>query len=69
MEWNYTTLRVLMNQEEIIEFNDKKFPLNCVILNDLGPTKERFDILFGRMRITLEKLIRYWNLLLSKLLK
>ena len=54
-EWNYATLRAVVNQAEDIEFNDKKFPLNCVTLKTVVFIKEGFDLLFGQMHIALEK--------------
>ena len=44
-----------MNHAEDIEFNDKKFPLNCVTLKTVVFIKEGFDLLFGQMHIALEK--------------
>ena len=44
-----------MNQAEDIEFNGKKFPLNCVTLKTVVFIKEGFDLLFGQMHIALEK--------------
>ena len=54
-EWNYATLRAVVNKAEDIECNGKKFPLNCVTLKTLVFIKEGFDLLFGQMHIALEK--------------